>query len=165
MNVRIDGDVCAGTIITKVLHTFSLVPFRSYEDPTPSYRVLADGVSTFISAVQRSLKLGVNRACTFTLELRTDVFRYLFKGKGNKPPTRRGLFYELVDFDSSFFPFDWYVVYDKLGNGCRIDFPVRLNSRVNRTTVVYNKIEDGSLVPKPRAFTEMISVNLVKSRC
>ncbi len=81
MNFCVDGDVCAATVLLpKVLHTFSFVLYGSYEDPTPPYRVLADGVSTWISALQRSLKVGVNQACTFVLEVRTDLFRHLFKG-------------------------------------------------------------------------------------
>ena len=50
-----------------------------------------------------------------------------------------------------------YTVYDKLGDGCRIDFPVRLESRIKWSIVVY--YSDGSA--KPRVFTEMISVTLV----
>ena len=54
-----------------------------------------------------------------------------------------------------------YIVYDKLGDGCRIDFPVRLESRIKWSGVIYNS--DGSA--KPRVFIEMISVTIVKSRC
>lgn len=29
------------------------------------------------------------------------------------------------DFDSTYFKGDWNVAYDKLGDGCTIDFPIR----------------------------------------
>ena len=42
------------------------------------------------------------------------------------PSTRRGNFFDLADFGNVYFPDDWYVVYDKLGNGCRVVFPCKV---------------------------------------
>ena len=84
----------------------------------------------------------------------------LFNGKGRTPPTRQGLFYDLEDFDATYFGDDWCVVYDRLGDGCTTDFPIRLQSRIKWSSVVYNS--DGSA--KPRIFQEMISVTVVKNR-
>ena len=89
--------------------------------------------------VQRSLKLGVNLCCSFTVGFRIDVFNFLFKGKGSVPPTGRGNFFELVDFNKLYFPEDWHVVYDKLGNGCKVVFPVRLESKTKFSSSVYGK--------------------------
>jgi len=88
---------------------------RSYEDPSPPYRVITDNVSSLVSSIQHSLKLGVNRSCKFSLEFTYDVFNFLFSGKGTTPPTGRGKFYGLEDFDSAYFPAGWHVVYDRLG--------------------------------------------------
>ena len=138
---------------------------RSYEDPLPPYRVIADNVSTLVSSIQSSLKLGVNRSCKFSLEFRMDVFRFLFSDKGTTPPTGRGKFYELEEFSSAYFPAGWHIVYDRLGDGCRVDFPIRLESKLKWSSTVYSKQDDGTLLPKPRTFTEMIYVSLVKVRC
>lgn len=105
--------------------------------------------------------MGVNRNNRLDIGFNTVVFRFLFNGKGRTPPTGRGLFYDLDDFDRTYFGDNWHVVYHKLGDGCRVDFPVRLESRIKWSSVVYNS--DGSA--KPRLFTEMISVTVVKSRC
>ena len=43
----------------------------------------------------------------------------------------------------------------------KVDFPITLESKIRWSSVVYNA--DGSV--KPRVFTEIISVTLVKSRC
>ena len=51
--------------------------------------------------------MGVNKSCKIELEFRVDVFRFLFKGKG-RTPTGRGLYYDLDDFDSTYFCADWY---------------------------------------------------------
>ena len=87
---------------------------------------MADHARSFISEVHRSLKLDVNVHCKFSVPFRIDVFNLLFNCKSALPPTGRGKFYELGDFPSTYFPLDWFVVYDKLGNGCKIDFPVRV---------------------------------------
>ena len=105
--------------------------------------------------------MGVNKSCKIELEFRVDVFRFLFKGKGRTPPTGRGLYYDLDDFDSTYFCADWYKTYDKLGDGCCLEFPVRLESRLKWSSTVYSS----SRSVKPRIFTEMIYVTLVKSRC
>ena len=75
------------------------------------------------------------------------------------PPSGRGLFYEWKDFNTTYFSDNWHVVYDKLGDGCRVDFPIRLESKIKWSSVVYNS--DVSV--KPWVFTEMISVAIVKS--
>ena len=68
----------------------------------------------------------------------------------------------LEEFNSTYFSDNWYIiVYDKLGDRCKVHFPFRLESKIRWSSVVYNS--DGSV--KPRVFTEIISVTLVKSRC
>ena len=133
-----------------------------FEAPCPEYRLVADNFSNFIAEVHRSLKLGVNVNCSFSVAFTTDVFNFLFKGKGSVPPTGRGNFFDLADFSNVYFPHDWYVVYDKLGNGCKVVFPVRLESKVRFSSPAYSKTSDGSLVLQPKTFTEMVYVSLVK---
>ena len=80
--------------------------------------------------------MGINRNNRLDIEFRTDVFN----GK-----RQQGLFYDLDDFKQTSFGDNWYVVYDKLGDGCRIDFPVILESRIKWSSVVYNS--DSSAKP------------------
>ena len=133
----------------------------SFETPSPGYRLVADATSNLKAAIQRSLKSGVGCSNRLEVEFRTDVFRFLFNCKGRIPPKGRGLFYDLEDFDTTFFDDNWYIVYDKLGDGCRVHFPIRLESKIKWSRTVFNS--DGSV--KPRVFTEMIYVTLVKNRC
>ena len=124
-----------------------------------------DGVSNLCAAVEKSLKLGVNLHCTFKVELRTDLFKYLFSDKGRRPPRGLGLFYQLEDFDNRYFKANWYRCYDKLGNGCEIDFPVHLHSKISWSALVYSKLPNGQLQPKSRTYQEFVVVTLVKKRC
>jgi len=83
-----------------------------------------------------------------------DVFQFLFSDKGTTPPTGRGKFYELEEFSSAYFPAGWHIVYDRLGDGCRVDFPIRLESKlkwsvqciVNKTMELYYYPSQGHLL-------------------
>ena len=131
-----------------------------------------------MSAVKDSLRCGTVRKCTFTLTFRTDVFylctftltfrtdvfNFLFNGKGSTVRGRRSSSYSIADFDSDLFPHDWFVAYDKLGNGCKIDFLVYLCSHVKFSPVTY-LMSETTPIPQPRDFTEVVSVSLVKCCC
>ena len=136
-----------------------------YEDPFPPYRVIDDCVCSLITAVQQSLRLGVNLNCKFSVDFRKDIFMYLFKGKGSTPPSGQGKFYDLDDFNTQFFPVHWYRVFDSLGDGCEVQFPIRLLSKVKWSRKVYKKQEDGTLAIVPPTFTEVLNVTLVKRCC
>ena len=57
--------------------------------------------------------------------------------------------YHMNDFDTTY---DWYVAYDKLGDGCTIDFPVRLKSKISWSPTVLNA--DGAV--KSRIFVTLV---------
>ena len=51
-------------------------------------------------------------------------FDIYFKIKDTHPQEDED-FYNLEDFDETYFMDEWYMVYDRLGDGCKIDFPIR----------------------------------------
>ena len=54
------------------------------------------------------------------------------------PHMEEDWFYYLEEFNSTYFSDNWYIVYDKLGDGCKVDFPIRLESKIRWSSVVYN---------------------------
>ena len=42
------------------------------------------------------------------------------------PPRGRGLLYNLVNFDETYFMEEWYIAYDRLGDGCKVDSLIRI---------------------------------------
>ena len=84
---------------------------RYYADHKPPLRAALDSVSAFTEAVNRSLKMGVNRGGHISVLFRTDVFRFLFKDKETICEHGCGLFFELEHFSSEFFPAGWYKVH------------------------------------------------------
>jgi len=115
--------------------------------------------------INHSLKVGVNRGCHFTVNFRTDVFRFLFKNRGRTSEHGSGHLYELDDFNPVYFPPDWFKAFDKLGDGCEVEFPIRMCSRLKWSAVVYGKCSTNVLSPKEKCYEETCSVWLIKRRC
>jgi hypothetical protein len=113
-----------------------LPSLQYFRDPNPGYRIVMDEVSTFVGEVARSLRAGVNRLCSFSFVVRSDVFVFLFGGKGRACPHRLGRFFDEADFDLEYFPHDWFICCDRLGDSCRINFPVRMYSKILWSPVI-----------------------------
>ena len=134
---------------------------RYFRHPKPNYCAVADDVSNFVSEIARSLRLGVNRACSFSFVFRTDVFKFLFGGKGRASSHTFAHLYLKEDFDDTYFPPDWFSCSDRLGDFCRVCFPICMYSRIKWLPVVYSKNEHGVTVP---SYKEMCYVTLCKER-
>ena len=93
------------------------------------------------------------------------MFRLLFDGKGEAATRGRGCLYNLDDFEAERSPKNWHRVFDKLGNGCEVDFPVQLQSHMKWSPQCYYKTQQNSINIKPRDFEEVLSVYLTKERC
>ena len=127
-----------------------------------------DSVSCFTAAVQSSLKSGTIRNCDFCVPFRTDVFNFLFKTKGSVVNRTKSRYksYNLSDFDTQHFTdINWYVVHDRLGNGCKLEFPVDMFSTLKYSPKVFCKDSTGTVTTKPRTFTEVVYVSVVKHHC
>ena len=150
------------------LERYNCVPyfyFRSYFHPHPSRETVEDNVSRLIFSIVKSLSAGSVRSCTFSVPFSLNVFRYLFNGKGTPVPRRSSLSFDATDFNLDFFPETWYVVCDKHGNGCSIDIPIVMTSKLNYGPRCYIKNDNDSVLEKPRIFTGIVCVNLCKKRC
>ena len=111
------------------------------------------------------MSAGVIRSHKLVIQFNLDVFRYLFYNKGTPIAHVNGKSYDLVDFNVIFFPADWYVAYDKHGDGCCIDFPVIMTPKIKYGPTCYRKNSDGIVIVKPRLFTEIVCVTVHKKRC
>ena len=79
--------------------------------------------------VQPSLVSGTIRINALTIDMPTDVFKFLFDGKG--VDANRGYKeYSLEDFDPKVFFQEWYVHKDQNGDRCAVDFLVRMKSSI-----------------------------------
>ena len=96
------------------------------------------------------------------VNLLKDVFRYLFRDRGTKPTRGLGKLNQTVDFSEHVFSSEWDKVYDRLGDGCQVEFPIRMHSKLRLSSIVYTQGEDGMLVHKQQSFSEVFVLNVVK---
>lgn len=109
--------------------------------------------------------MGVNKGCNITVNFCTDVFRFLFNNKGTDYTHGRGHIYKLDDFDATYFPKDWYKTYDRLGDGCEIEFPVRMYSKLKWSPVFFTYDNTSGVSPKNTHFEEVCVIWICKKRC
>lgn len=104
----------------------------------------------------------MNRGCNITVKFHTDVFRFLFNNKGTDYTHGRG---QIDDFDTTYFPKDWYITYDKLGHGCEVEFPVRMYSKLKWSPMFFTYDTTSGVFPKNRHFEEVCVIGICKKRC
>ena len=153
-----------------ISHSVTTISFchihRYFINPKPSIRDVLDNSSAVMDAINRSLKMGVNRGCRLSVNVRTDVLKFLFEGKCRQYPHEAGHLYTLEDFDKKYFPTDWHRVYDRLGDGCKVQFPLRMVSKVKWSTTMYTSDSvRGMVLPKKKHFYEVCILWLVKQCC
>ena len=86
-----------------------------------------------------------------------EVYRASSKGSSR--------LYDQRDFDTELFPAGWDVVYDRLGDGCHVEYPVTLRPVLKYGKKCFCINSDGGVSEKPRIFYETVSDILVKKRC
>lgn len=134
--------------------------FRNFKHPKPTKRLVLDCASLFTHHVQRSLVAGTIRKNALTIDMPTDVFKFLFDGKG--VDVGRGYKeYSLEDFDPKVFLEEWYLHKDRNGDGCAVDFPVRMKSSISWARCRGGTETKGS---KRRFFFERVYMYVVKKR-
>ena len=126
---------------------------------------MLDSVSSFLDGVTRTLRAGAVRNTKFMVEFRTDVFKFLFGGKGERASSSHGHLYQLTDFDIKYFATGWHQCWDRLGDGCEVNFPIQLYSTVKYSPLSYSLDSNGCPVPKSRYYNEVVSVFMLKNRC
>ena len=62
---------------------------------------------------------------------------FLFGRKGKEPSQGLG-----CNFNTEYFRSNWYKCHDKLGDGCTIEFPIRLHSKLKWSSMTFIKQDD-----------------------
>ena len=107
-------------------------------------------------AVEASLRSGALFNAKITVNFRADVFKYLFKDNRECNSD---------DFPEDLFPPHWDTVYNKIGDGCRLQYPIILRPAIQWSKRAYIKTNAGEIVEKPRFCTEVLHIKLSKIRC
>ena len=118
--------------------------------------VVHSSIDALRKAVEASLHCGSLFTTKLTIHFRHDVYKYVFKDKRECLEN---------DFSKEFFPPKWDVAFNKIGDGCRIQYPILFKPAIQWSKTTYVKDGDGTFVPKPRFCNEILHITLTKIRC
>lgn len=97
----------------------------------PAQEIISYGVDALHAAILENL---ASKSMSATvIPFRHDVFQYLFRGKGKKSQDLENLLLEKQDFSRCSFPRDWDKLLDKLGDGIKVDFPIKARIFISRS--------------------------------
>lgn len=137
------------------MHNFST--YSTYDNPDIPDWIVKHEVHKFTSKIDSCLDKSVSRGLFFSVEFYHDVYRMLF---GNKVELYAS------DFCSRYFEQDWDRNYKSTGGtyrGQRIYYPVRCTLVIKQDiSNRYSKNRKGQFVAKPKAFKELLRVNVCK---
>lgn len=91
-----------------------------------------------------------------------DAFCYFFGGKGETSNEKGAVLLERPDFDNCKFPEDWDIIVDSIGDGLKIDFPVKLRPFLLWSPKTH-MLKDGKVVVCPRYRPEKLSISICKT--
>ena len=93
-----------------------------------------------------------------SIEMKHDVFRYLFRDKG-RASRRKGWFeYDFDDFSRCHLPQLWGKFVDQLGDGKRIFFPVLARPFLHWGPKTFIKNNTGQMELLPRYYQEKVNI-------
>ena len=140
----------------------TLLYFRKFYSPTPEMWPILESTCNLIYSVRGSLRKGITRCNNLKVKLCTDVYKYLFGGKGQELKKAKRRTYSQEDFNVAYFPSDRFRVYNSNSECCYVDFPVIMYSYVKFSPITYIVTSDNKLIEQKRDFKELVCIKLIK---
>ena len=103
--------------------------------------------------------LGSKSTLLTVIPFRHDVYRFLFNNLG--APSERHILLAHEDFCRCAFPKDWHMLIDRLGDGVKVVFPIKVRLFLCKTRKNYSLCE-GKIMLKPGYDIEKLSINCQK---
>lgn len=128
-------------------------------NPRPTAELVAAGIDMLHIAILENLKS--KSILPTQVNFRHDVFRYLFKSKGVESEDGRHLLLEKDDFARCHLPQQWDQLLDRLGNGTKVEFPVKAKLFLSCSPKTHQVI-GGKIVLMQRYQIEKLSISCKK---
>lgn len=129
--------------------------------------MIIEGSDAIALAILQHLKSKHQTSSAITvIDMKHDVFRYLFRGKGRTSSKAGCTLLEREDFHRCKFfnTNDWDTYIDNLGDGAKVMFPIRVKPYLSWGPKTYS-LAEGKIIPKPRYHLEKVSITFTKTAC
>ena len=98
---------------------------RAYMDPSPCSEIVSRSVDALHNAILDNL--GSRSTLPTVIIFQHDVFRFFIKNMGTASVNKnKSHTFEKEDFVRCAFPKDWDILIDKLGDGVKVAFPIKV---------------------------------------
>ena len=142
-----------------LLILYNLFLSRSFQRPFIAPARLQENIDRLLLAITMKLK-SKSRAPT-VLSFHHDCYRFLFFGKGRPSKDGKSTMLEKDDFARCNFHDLWEQCLDKLGDGVRIKFPVKIHITLGWSPKC-SAVQGGILVNPPRIPLEKLTIDFVR---
>ena len=110
-------------------------------------------------AITTKLKAKSNNKLVIDFE--HDCFRYLFYGKGRTSRDNKYLLLEKNDFRKCRFVDNWDIVFDRIGDGVTVKYPVKVRVFLSKSPKSFNLV-NGTLQASGQMLIEKLSIDFVR---
>ena len=152
----------AGVKFCLIIPKFIQLYCRAYMDPSPFSEIVSRSVDALHNAILDTL--GSRRTLPTVIIFQHDVFRFLFKNMGTASVNKNHTLLEKEDFVRCAFPKDWDILIDKLGDGVKVAFPIKVRSFLSKSRKNHSLCE-GQIMGKAGYYIEKLSINCQKQAC
>ena len=105
-------------------------------------------------AMRKAVEASLRNGALFNTKITVNVLKYLYKDNRECNSD---------DFPEDLIPPDWDTVYNKIGDCCRLQYPIILQPALQWSKQAYIKTNAGE--KKPRFCSEVLHIKLSKIRC
>ena len=140
----------------RCIYWIILLSFRFFKNPVLDQSVLFGETTALRIAVEQHLKAKSRLPVTITL--RGDVYRCLFKNKGNFLDGWH--FLNKADFSTKYFPPFWDHCADSHGQGIKVFYPMKVRHFISWSPKKYSVGEGHHTAP--RAFQEKFTFSFIR---
>ena len=131
---------------------------RYFFNPKPPLDIIRYGTEALGLGILKHLRSRHGNADISTIvELREDVYKYLFNGKGRQSGRRGYINMNKDNFCRCNFPNGWECSVDRLGDGVKVVFPIRMRHFLGWGPKSYILVNQ-TLVPAKRYRQEKLSI-------
>ena len=141
---------------------YFLFLLRSFFDPRISRDDIQDATEALHCGILEHLKSKSSLSTVISFKHRH--FSFIFKNKGQKSNDSGHILLEKEDFSRCHFLNQWDMIVEELGDGVKIDFPVKVRLFLSWSPKNHTMAGE-SIVPLPRYRPEKLSLSFCKGAC
>lgn len=133
--------------------------FRTFQRPLIPQDRLQENIDRLLLAIKMKLKSKLRGPTVF--HFHHDCYRYLFSNKGRTSKDGKSTMLEKNDSATCNFHDLWEQCVDKIGDGVRIKFPLKMHLTLGWSPKI-NAVQGGTVVILPRMPVEKLVIDFVR---